>query len=240
MSQKSCCCLWRENKHKFQVTLDEHFVWISHWFIQLIINYNNWPPYTRNFIRDGPLEKLWGEGNFFPLSNSLYEFFLGHSMNIMVLAGQTSIMICYLSEHYACSHRILSSTSKLFLISIPDKNLHSFHLFFSIIISYQPCWFSFSSADENHLRHHFTVLHDVWFLFQGSTSLKDAVRPLRQQGVTTFIFRIGSEPGIQELYSAVESPDNVFTFSRFADMDSKVTDVARHIPFYSGMWAFTL
>ena len=138
MSQKSCCCLLRENKHKFQVTLDEHFVWISHWFIQLIINYNNWPPYTRNFIRDGPLEKLWGEGKFFSLSNSFVEFFLGHSMNIMVLAGQTSIMICYLSEHYACSHRILSSTSKLFLISIPDKNLHSFHLFFSIIISYQP------------------------------------------------------------------------------------------------------
>lgn len=65
--------------------------------------------------------------------------------------------------------------------------------------------------------------------------MKDAVRPLGQQGVTTFIFRVGSEPGIQELYSAVESPDNVFTFSRFADMDSKVTDVARRIPFYSGM-----
>ena len=107
--------------------------------------------------------------------------------------------------------------------------------FFGIIISYQPSSFVFSSANENHLRHRFTVLHDIWFLFQGSTSLKDAVRPLRQQGVTTFIFRIGSEPGIQELYSAVESPDNVFTFSRFADMDSKVTDVARHIPFYSGM-----
>ena len=112
--------------------------------------------------------------------------------------------------------------------------------FFGRIISYQPFSFVFSSANENHLRHRFTVLHDIWFLFQGSTSLKDAVRPLRQQGVTTFIFRIGSEPGIQELYSAVESPDNVFTFSRFADMDSKVTDVARHIPFYSGMWAFTL
>ena len=41
-------------------------------------------------IRDGPLEKLWGGGggeflsrrNFFSLSNSLYEFFLGRSMNI--------------------------------------------------------------------------------------------------------------------------------------------------------------
>ena len=42
-------------------------------------------------LRDGPLEKLWGGGgggefssrrNFFSLSNSLYEFFLGHSMNI--------------------------------------------------------------------------------------------------------------------------------------------------------------
>ena len=39
-------------------------------------------------LRDGPLEILWGEGefssrrNFFSLSNSLYEFFLGHSMNI--------------------------------------------------------------------------------------------------------------------------------------------------------------
>ena len=38
-------------------------------------------------IRDGPLEKLWGEGNFrkfFSLSNSLYEFFLGHSLNIFL------------------------------------------------------------------------------------------------------------------------------------------------------------
>ena len=40
------------------------------------------------FLRDGPLEKLWGGGefsnyrNFFSLSNSLYEFFLGQSMNI--------------------------------------------------------------------------------------------------------------------------------------------------------------
>ena len=41
-------------------------------------------------LRDGPLEKLWGGGggefssrrNFFSLSNSLYEFILGHSMNI--------------------------------------------------------------------------------------------------------------------------------------------------------------
>ena len=42
--------------------------------------------------RDGSLEKLWLMGwrggefssrrNFFSLSNSLYEFFLGHSMNI--------------------------------------------------------------------------------------------------------------------------------------------------------------
>ena len=41
-------------------------------------------------VRDGPLEKLWGVGgqfwslrNFFLLSNSLDEFFLGHSMNIV-------------------------------------------------------------------------------------------------------------------------------------------------------------
>ena len=41
-------------------------------------------------IRDGPLEKLWGgkgigifePQEFFSLSNSLYESFLGHSMNI--------------------------------------------------------------------------------------------------------------------------------------------------------------
>ena len=48
-------------------------------------------PLTLRTIRDGPLEKLWGggeEGNFraagifFLLSNSLYEYFLGHSMNI--------------------------------------------------------------------------------------------------------------------------------------------------------------
>ena len=41
-----------------------------------------------NYVRDGPLEKLWGSGeflssrNFFSPSNSLYEFFLGRSMNI--------------------------------------------------------------------------------------------------------------------------------------------------------------
>ena len=39
-------------------------------------------------VRDGPLEKLWGGRefssckNFFSLSNSLHEFYLGHCMNI--------------------------------------------------------------------------------------------------------------------------------------------------------------
>jgi len=65
--------------------------------------------------------------------------------------------------------------------------------------------------------------------------LKDAIKPLQQQGVTTFIFRIGSEPGIKELLPAVDRPGNIFTFSRFADMDARVPSVARHIPFYSGM-----
>ena len=41
-------------------------------------------------LMDGPLEKLWGGGGFssrrnlFSLSNSLYEFFLGHSRNIFL------------------------------------------------------------------------------------------------------------------------------------------------------------
>ena len=46
---------------------------------------------TMKQLRDGPLEKLWGGGgefssrrNFFSLSNSLYGFFLGHSMNIFL------------------------------------------------------------------------------------------------------------------------------------------------------------
>ena len=46
---------------------------------------------VRTPLRDGPLEKLWGGGggefssrrNFFSLSNSLCEFFLGYSMNIL-------------------------------------------------------------------------------------------------------------------------------------------------------------
>ena len=44
------------------------------------------PPYTG--VMDGPLEKLWREGefssrrNFFSSSNSSYEFFLGHSINV--------------------------------------------------------------------------------------------------------------------------------------------------------------
>ena len=35
---------------------------------------------------NGPLEKLWGGGGGgeFSLSNSLYKFFLGHSMNIFL------------------------------------------------------------------------------------------------------------------------------------------------------------
>ena len=39
-------------------------------------------------LRDGPLEKLWGGGefssckNFFSSSDSLHEFYLGHCMNI--------------------------------------------------------------------------------------------------------------------------------------------------------------
>ena len=42
----------------------------------------------KDALRDGPLEKLWRGGeflsrrNFFSLSNPLYEFFLGRSMNI--------------------------------------------------------------------------------------------------------------------------------------------------------------
>ena len=48
-------------------------------------------PTTYEHHRDGLLEKLWGGGggrefssrrNFFSLSNSLYEFFLGHGMTI--------------------------------------------------------------------------------------------------------------------------------------------------------------
>ena len=45
---------------------------------------------VRTPLRDGPLEKLLGGGgefssrrNFFSLSNSLCEFFLGYSMNIL-------------------------------------------------------------------------------------------------------------------------------------------------------------
>ena len=36
-------------------------------------------------LGDGPLEKLWNEGEeFFSLSNCSYEFCLGHSMNIFL------------------------------------------------------------------------------------------------------------------------------------------------------------
>lgn len=70
----------------------------------------------------------------------------------------------------------------------------------------------------------------------GAKSLQDAVKPLRQQGITTFIFRIGSEPGQRELLSAVDRPGNLVTFSGFADMDARVPYVARQIPFYSGKW----
>ena len=56
----------------------------------------------------------------------------------------------------------------------------------------------------------------------------------------TFIFRIGSEPGLTELRSAVDRPDNIFTFARYDDMDSRVLDAARQIPFYAGMCSFSL
>ena len=71
----------------------------------------------------------------------------------------------------------------------------------------------------------------------GAASLQDSVRSLHQQGVRTFIFRIGSEPAIRELHAAVDHPGDVFTFSSFADLNaSLVPYVARHIPFYSGMF----
>ena len=44
--------------------------------------------FGKHLIRNGPLEKLWGEWGifepqeFFSLSNSMYEFFKGRSMNI--------------------------------------------------------------------------------------------------------------------------------------------------------------
>lgn len=73
------------------------------------------------------------------------------------------------------------------------------------------------------------------FYFSGATSLKDAIEPLQQEGVTTFIFRIGFEPDLKELVPVVDSPENIFTFARFADMDARVPYVARQIPFNSGM-----
>ena len=69
----------------------------------------------------------------------------------------------------------------------------------------------------------------------GALTLQNSVQPLHRQGVRTFIFRIGSEPGIRELNSAVDRPENVITFASYADMDARVPSVARHIPFYSGM-----
>ena len=51
----------------------------------------------------------------------------------------------------------------------------------------------------------------------------------------TFIFRIGFEPDLKELVPVVDSPENIFTFARFADMDARVPYVARQIPFNSGM-----
>ena len=57
---------------------------VGHKFISFFV--------TVTCFRDGPLEELWGGGGreifepqgFFPLSNSLYEFLLGHSMNIFL------------------------------------------------------------------------------------------------------------------------------------------------------------
>ena len=72
----------------------------------------------------------------------------------------------------------------------------------------------------------------------GALTLQDSVKPLHQQGVRTFIFRIGSEPGIRELHSAVDRPENVITFANYADMDARVPYVARHLPFYSGMYKY--
>ena len=68
----------------------------------------------------------------------------------------------------------------------------------------------------------------------GALSLRDSVRQLHQQGLSTFIFRIGSQPEIRELHSAVDRPENVISFSSFSAMDARVPYVARHIPFYSG------
>ena len=69
-----------------------------------------------------------------------------------------------------------------------------------------------------------------------SGSLRDSVRPLHQQGIRTFIFRIGSEPALRDLHAAVDLPGDVFEFASFADLDIKrVPYLARHIPYFSGM-----
>ena len=58
-------------------------------------------------IRDGPLEKLWGEEGgggefssrrfFFSLSDSLYEFFSSHSMNIFFRVHWRARILFHLS-----------------------------------------------------------------------------------------------------------------------------------------------
>ena len=71
-------------------------------------------------LRDGPLEKLSGGGRgllepqeFFSSSNSLYEFSLGHSMNIFLgLIGVQEFFFIYF-----CLTRIFFSTSPAPLIS---------------------------------------------------------------------------------------------------------------------------
>ena len=73
-------------------------------------------------LRDGPLEDLRGRGefssrrNFFLLSNSLYVFFLGHSMNIFL--GLIGVHVFFFHLIFPCAN--------IFLFFAPPPPSHEF------------------------------------------------------------------------------------------------------------------
>ena len=63
----------------------------------------------------------------------------------------------------------------------------------------------------------------------GSVRLKDAVRPLKQQGVRIYVVAVSSELDLKELYELTEKEEDVFTVIDFDDLAKMANDTAQKI-----------
>ena len=63
----------------------------------------------------------------------------------------------------------------------------------------------------------------------GSVPLKDAVRPLKQQGVRIYVVAVSSELDLKELYELTEKEEDVFTVIDFDDLAKMSNDTVQKI-----------